>query len=92
MFRFICTGFGGICFAFFRRFHLRGYCICLLGLGGEFRLRGFCCFVNRFDDFRLLSFLGANIRVDLGDLYTDSGQTLQGSFSTVSKPNFASKY
>ena len=28
----------------------------------------------------------------LGDLYTESGQTLQGSFSAVSKPNFASKY
>ena len=27
-----------------------------------------------------------------GDLYTESGQTLQGSFSAVSKPNFASKY
>ena len=29
---------------------------------------------------------------NLGDLYTVSGQTLQGSFSAVSKPNFASKY
>ena len=29
---------------------------------------------------------------DLGDLYTESGQTLQGSFSAVSKPNFASKH
>ena len=29
---------------------------------------------------------------DLGDLYTESGQTLQGSFSAVSKPDFASKY
>ena len=28
---------------------------------------------------------------DLGDLYTESGQTLQGSFSAVSKSNFASK-
>ena len=28
----------------------------------------------------------------LGNLYTESGQTLQGSFSAVSKPNFASKY
>ena len=27
-----------------------------------------------------------------GDLYAESGQTLQGSFSAVSKPNFASKY
>ena len=26
----------------------------------------------------------------LGDLYTESGQTLQGSFSAVSKPIFAS--
>ena len=30
--------------------------------------------------------------VNLGDLYTESGQTLQGSFSAVSKPNFARKY
>ena len=29
---------------------------------------------------------------DLGDLYTESGQTLQGSFSAVSKPIFATKY
>ena len=28
----------------------------------------------------------------LGDMYAESGQTLQGSFSAVSKPNFASKY
>ena len=28
----------------------------------------------------------------LGDLYAESGQTLQVSFSAVSKPNFASKY
>ena len=28
----------------------------------------------------------------LGDPYAESGQTLQGSFSAVSKPNFASKY
>ena len=28
----------------------------------------------------------------LGDLYTESGQTLKGSFSAVSKLNFASKY
>ena len=27
-----------------------------------------------------------------GDLYTDSGQTLYGSFSAVSKPMFAAKY
>ena len=30
--------------------------------------------------------------VHLGDLYAESGQTLQGLFSAVSKPNFASKY
>ena len=30
--------------------------------------------------------------VNLGDLYTESGQTLQGSFSAVSTPIFASKY
>ncbi len=29
-------------------------------------------------------------RAYLGDLYKESGQTLQGSFSAVSKPNFAS--
>ena len=28
----------------------------------------------------------------LGDLYAESGQTLRGSFSAVSKPNVASKY
>ena len=28
----------------------------------------------------------------LGDLYTESSQTLQGSFSAVSKPKFARKY
>ena len=31
-------------------------------------------------------------RVNLGDLHAESGQTLQGSFSAVSKPNFASIY
>ena len=30
--------------------------------------------------------------LDLGDLYAENGQTLQGSFSAVSKPNFANKY
>ena len=29
---------------------------------------------------------------NLGDLYTESGQTLRGSFSAVSKPNFACNY
>ena len=29
---------------------------------------------------------------NLGDLYAESGQTLQGAFSAVSKPNVASKY
>ena len=28
----------------------------------------------------------------LGDLYAESGQTLQGSFSAVSKPNCVSEY
>ena len=28
----------------------------------------------------------------LGDLYTEGGQTLQGSFSAVSTPIFANKY
>ena len=32
------------------------------------------------------------LRKDLGDLYAESGQTLRGSFSAVSKQNFASKY
>ena len=31
-------------------------------------------------------------RGHLGDLCAESGQTLQGSFSAVSKPNFASTY
>ena len=31
---------------------------------------------------------GPQLRIDLGDLYTESGQTLRGSFSAVSKPNF----
>ena len=35
-------------------------------------------------------YMGGPWRV-LGDLYTESGQTLQGSFSAVSKPKFASK-
>ena len=30
--------------------------------------------------------------VHLGDLYAESGQTVQGSFSAVSKPKFASKF
>ena len=30
--------------------------------------------------------------MNLIDLHTESGQTLQGSFSAVSKPNFATKY
>ena len=30
--------------------------------------------------------------LDLGNLYAESRQPLQGSFSAVSKPNFASKY
>ena len=32
----------------------------------------------------------ADPQLDLGDLYTESGQALQGSFSSVSKPNLAS--
>ena len=32
------------------------------------------------------------IMIRTGDLYTESGQTLQGSLLAVSKPNFASKY
>ena len=34
---------------------------------------------------------GADTR-NLGDLYAESGQTLQGSLTAVSKPNFATKY
>ena len=34
----------------------------------------------------------SNVFPDLRDLYAESGQTLQGSFSAVSKPNFAIKY
>ena len=30
--------------------------------------------------------------LNLGDLYAESGQTLQGSLTAVSKPNFARKY
>ena len=30
--------------------------------------------------------------MNLGDLYAESGQTLQASFSAISKPNFATKY
>ena len=33
-----------------------------------------------------------NVAEHLGDPYAESGQTLQGSFSAVSKPKFASKY
>ena len=36
--------------------------------------------------------LRVRIASNLGDLYTESGQILQGSFSAVSKPNFAHKY
>ena len=32
------------------------------------------------------------VALHLGDLYAESGQTLQGSFSAVSKPNYVSKY
>ena len=32
-----------------------------------------------------------DIESDLGNLYAESGQTLQGSFSAVSNPNVASK-
>ena len=35
---------------------------------------------------------GEQVLQDLEDLYAESGQTLQGSFSAVSKPNFAMKY
>ena len=35
---------------------------------------------------------GAELIHHLGDLYAESGQTLHGSFSAVSRPNFATKY
>ena len=34
---------------------------------------------------------GHGVIQNLGDLYAESGQTLQGSFSAASKPNVASK-
>ena len=34
----------------------------------------------------------SNQSINLRDLYAETGQTLQGSFSAVSKPNFARKY
>ena len=43
-------------------------------------------FVEGFDKHNYLR------TVHLGDLYTESGQTLQGSCSAVSTPIFASKY
>ena len=36
--------------------------------------------------------LPESVRSNLGDLYAESGQTLPGSFSAVSKLKFASKY
>ena len=48
--------------------------------------------------FLLFFTVGQILLVDLefgitwGDLYTESGQTLQGSFSAVSKPIFENKY
>ena len=50
--------------------------------------RRMCC---RGPVITLMSSFGA-VTSYLGDMYTESGQTLQGSFSAVSKPNFASKY
>ena len=44
------------------------------------------CFCTRIRDGLL------TVSNDLGDLYTESGQTLQSSFSAVSKPIFATKY
>ena len=35
---------------------------------------------------------GRALNAYLGDLYTESWQTLQGSFLAVSKPNFATRY
>ena len=40
----------------------------------------------------LLDFLVDKKQAHLENLYAESGQTLQGSFSAVSKPNSASKY
>ena len=36
--------------------------------------------------------LGGHVIENLGDLYAESGQTLKGSLTAVSKPNFATKY
>ena len=43
-------------------------------------------------ELRPLSVQRLVARPHLGDPCTESGQTLQGSFSAVSKPNFAKKY
>ena len=48
--------------------------------------------VERAGRFSVLHLLLARAKQNLGDLYAESGQTLQGSFSAVSKPHFASQY
>ena len=40
---------------------------------------------------KALRFFAAS-KQNLGDLYAESGKTLQGSFSAVSKPDFTSQY
>ena len=43
-------------------------------------------------DVRMRAEDAGDVRFHLGDLHAESGQTLQGSFSALSKPNFANKY
>ena len=59
--------------------------------GSTYGLKDVYCVVH---NIKILRFRPArqNWVVSPGDLYTESGQTLQGSFSALSKPNFASKY
>ena len=56
--------------------------------------QGLIVFAEAFQKNGLCDMQTAIGILNLGDLYTESGQTLQGSFSAVSKPNFArlSKY
>ena len=53
----------------------------------EQRLRLSCA--HFFTRGRVARFI---VRLHLGDLYTESGQTSKGTFSAVSKQKFASKY
>ena len=58
--------------------------------------KGCACALRTISEYSALEiymylYPSLNRRVHLGDLYTESGQTLLGSFSAASKPNFASK-